>query len=149
MQRQLMLHSYLPSQLVSTMVVGSLVELCSLNDAGQPPWVQKGAAVTEKGIVSNGHASRSTKEKAKRSNQVLPISIPGRSAWAACVVILVMTFAFWCFWFPLTYGYPTMSNEGFSTREILGQFLHYVGDDERYNCYRKKAGTVSSPSPAI
>ncbi|MCJ1393921.1 hypothetical protein MMC18_006797 [Xylographa bjoerkii] len=129
MSRQMMLHTYLPAHLASTLVTGSLVELFF---DSQPVEVESmGEAPSEKGTADQ--VVQPDQPPAPRSQRALK-RFAGSSiaAWVACGAILSVPFAFWCFWLPLTYGYPGLSIEGVVTRQILGYRLHFAYDYAQY-----------------
>jgi hypothetical protein len=98
----------------------SLIQSQSRKNRLKKRQARKGAA---------GQAIQPDKTPAPKS-QCAPMQLAGSSAasWAACGAILSMTFAFWCFWLPLTYGYPGLSVEAVCRRQILGYRLHFAYD---------------------
>lgn len=129
MSRQMMLHTYLPAHLASTLVTGALVEF--LFDSKPVEKNIREEAPSEKG--ASGQAIQLAISPAPRS-QVASKQFAGSStaSWAACGIILSLAFAFWCFWVPLTYGYPGLSIEGVQARQILGYRLHFAYDYTEY-----------------
>ena len=129
MSRPLMLHTYLPAHLASTLVTGSLVEFFFESEPVEKEAIEK--RPNEKGAADR--AIQPGKSLASRS-QSTPKRFAGSSTapWVACGAILGVTFAFWCFWLPLTYGYPGLSTEEVQRRQILGFRLHYAYDYAQY-----------------
>lgn len=129
MSRQLMLHSYLPAHLASTLVTGSLVEFFFESEPVEKEPIEK--VPSEKGAA--GQAIQPDETLAPRSQRA-PKRFAGSStaSWVACGAILGVTFAFWCFWLPLTYGYPGLSVEEVRRRQILGYRLHFAYDYAQY-----------------
>ena len=125
MSRQMMLHSYLPAHLASTLVTGSLVEFFfdSRPVEEEPidtmPDRKEESGQTVQLRSSPSLLSRGTSRRFAGSSA---------ASWIACGSILSATFAFWCFWFSLTYGYPGLSAEGVRRRQILGIRLFYAHD---------------------
>ena len=120
--RQLMLHNYLPAHLASTMVAGSLVDLLDSREVDEKP-------VTKTAI------EKSAKDDQTRQPKAIPASKPQQpwrsfagssmAAWTVCGTVLLVTLAFWCFWSPLTYGYPALSMEAVQRRARFGR-LQYL-----------------------
>ena len=124
-----MLHSYLPAHLASTLVTGSLVEFFFDSKPVEEEPIEK--APSEKGaadqtIQPNEMPAPGSRRTLKR------FAGSGTASWVACGAILSVTFSFWCFWLPLTYGYPGLSVEEVCRRQILGYSLHYVYDYAQY-----------------
>lgn len=123
MDRQLMLHSYLPAHLASTLVAGSLVDLLDSKTTEQP--TTKVEASEKK--PSDEKAAQSKDAPAPSNKQVnTKLAGSSRTAWIVCGVVLLVTFAFWCLWFPLTYGFPTLSTNAIRRRAKFGR-LRYAG----------------------
>ncbi|KAL9122260.1 MAG: hypothetical protein Q9187_001179 [Circinaria calcarea] len=108
MSQQLMLYTYLPAHLASTLVTGSLIKFFFKSEPVEKEPIKKGP--NEKGAADK--AIQPDELLAPRS-QHTPKQFAGSStaAWVACGAILGVIFAFWCFWLPLTYGYPGLSIE--------------------------------------
>jgi dolichyl-phosphate-mannose-protein mannosyltransferase len=126
MHRQLMLHTYLTAHLASTLVAGSLVELFfdSKTDKKEP--IEK--ASSEK--VSSSLAIEPTKTPVASKPLFASKRFAGSktASWVVCAAILSMAFFFWCFWLPLTYGYPSLSVEAARRRQFFGFRLQYAND---------------------
>ena len=136
MGRQMMLHSYLPAHLASTLVTGSLVELFFDSKPVEKERIER--APSEKGAADQ--AIQPNETPAPRSQRASKRFAGSSSAsWVACGAILGVTFVFWCFWLPLTYGYPGLSVEDVRTRQILGYRLHYAYDLTQYAQYAQYA----------
>lgn len=119
-----MLHNYLPAHLASTMVTGSLVDLLDSKPADEQPIIK--AAASEKDPADK-RASLSKNAKASRAQRASGLFAgSSMAAWIACGAVLLATFAFWCFWLPLTYGYPGLSMQAVRRREVFGDLLHYA-----------------------
>lgn len=132
-----MLHTYLPAHLASTLVTGSLVEFFfESKPAVEKETIDKRRS--EKGAA--GQPIQPDEPPAPKSQRP-PKRFAGSStsAWVACGAILSVTFAFWCFWLPLTYGYPGLSVEEVQRRQILGFRLHYAYDYAQYAQYAEYA----------
>ena len=118
------------------MTVGTLMELWVLNRKGHPTEMARTEVIkVTQDVNSNSQAQKKLKKETKQADQPLP-DTSRRSTWIACGIILIMAFAFWCFWFPVTYGLP-LSTQGASRREIIGQYLFYIGDEKMYNCRKE------------
>ncbi|MCJ1377765.1 hypothetical protein MMC17_000861 [Xylographa soralifera] len=129
MSRQMMLHTYLPAHLASTLVTGALVEFFF----DSRPVEEEPTETTPNVKEASGQTIHLNKSQAPRSQHTSRrFAGSSTASWIACGSILGVTFAFWCFWLPLTYGYPGLSMEGVQRRQILGYRLHFAYDYAKY-----------------
>ncbi|MCJ1437069.1 hypothetical protein MMC27_006454 [Xylographa pallens] len=125
MSRQMMLHSYLPAHLASTLVTGSLIEFFfDSRPVEEEPIEAMPDRKEASGQIVQLRASLGPRSQGT-SRRFAGSSI---ASWIACGSILGAAFAFWCFWFSLTYGYPGLSTQGVQRRQILGIRLFYAHD---------------------
>ncbi|MCJ1398991.1 hypothetical protein MMC11_002193 [Xylographa trunciseda] len=129
MSRQMMLHTYLPAHLASTLVTGALVEFLFDSmpvEKTSSEEVPSEQGASDQAIQPSGLPTPRSQRTSKR------FAGSSTASWVACGTILGVTFAFWCFWMPLTYGYPGLSVEGIKVRQILGYRLHFTFDYAQY-----------------
>ncbi len=112
MGRQLFLHHYLPAHLASCLVTGSIVEFIF---SIEPPEIE-----TTKGGKKVVQAKHHLTARERFAGQSMLAS------WIATLVILLLVFAGWYFFLPLTYGFPGLSVEQVMRRKWLGYDLHFA-----------------------
>ncbi len=114
MGRQLFLHHYLPAHLASCLVTGSLVEfIFNVEPVPEEP-AQSGSKKTA--LAPKRHV---TARERFAGQSMLP-------SWVATLVVLVLVFAGWYFFLPLTYGYPGLDVDQVLRRKWLGYDLHFA-----------------------
>ena len=125
-----MLHTYLPGHLASCLVTGSLVEF--FFDSTSTESKATIQAESEKTAVTMD--KRSDEAPSHLDLLYHPGGFAGSStvSWLACSVVLCVTFAFWWFWLPLTYGYPGLSIEEVQRHQVIGYRLHHAYDYSQY-----------------
>ncbi|KAI1818339.1 glycosyltransferase family 39 protein [Poronia punctata] len=116
MGRQLFLHHYLPAHLASCLVVGALVEFVF---NAEPSAEEPASEDSKDGKIAAGPRRHITARERFAGQSMVP-------AWLACAVLLVLVFAGWYFFLPLTYGYPGLSVEQVVRRKWLGYDLHFA-----------------------
>ena len=112
MGRQLFLHHYLPAHLASCLVTGSLVEFIFSIEPAEIETIKGG-----KKVVQAKHHLTARERFAGQSMM---------ASWIATLVILLLVFAGWYFFLPLTYGFPGLSVEEVMRRKWLGYDLHFA-----------------------
>ena len=133
MDRQLMLHNYLPAHMASTLVTGSLVEL--LEPLRDPHVVDKRPSKVQSTSRGKPSARAALKMQTIQATQATPAVFENENAWVACGIVVCLSFVFWLFWLPLTYGQPGLTYQDAQRREILGIGLQFAYDSHRYPRY--------------
>ena len=105
------------------MVAGSLVDLLDSKVADEKPIIKTAASEKNPGDKQASQSIDTPASRFKRAHYIFAGS--SMAAWVACGAVLLSTFAFWCFWLPLTYGYPGLSMEAVCRRAVFGR-LQYV-----------------------
>ncbi|KAI0009754.1 glycosyltransferase family 39 protein [Xylariaceae sp. FL0662B] len=117
MGRQLFLHHYLPAHLASCLIVGALLEFVfNAEPSADEPSYHEIKAGKKRAPGPRRHIT--ARERFAGQSMV--------AAWIASIVIIVMAFAGWYFFLPLTYGYPGLSVDQILRRKWLGYDLHFA-----------------------
>ena len=104
------------------MVAGSLVDLLDSKAADKPPVIKTTASEKDSG---DEQASQPKDTSASRPWQTHGLFAgSSMAAWIACGGVLLAAFAFWCFWLPLTYGYPSLSVKAVLRRGVIGRLQY-------------------------
>jgi dolichyl-phosphate-mannose-protein mannosyltransferase len=117
MGRQLFLHHYLPAHLASCLVTGALVEFVFNADPVD-------SDINYQAVKAGKKPAPGPKRHISARERFAGQSMLG--SWIACAVILIVVFAGWYFFLPLTYGMPGLTVEQVLRRKWLGYDLHFA-----------------------